>query len=209
MSLDFGRKAFRLCASLVGAALWYTIIFSAGRIGGCIFVVYLIFGLIEGPARLCLQGIALKYARRKGIAAGIGAAACFFFISQILKLNNLEKPEESSPTSATLILACGLIAKFLSTFYWPFIETYNSEITPTVIRDSVFGLTSTIAGLGGFLVPFLMSKYENTEPIAVSVLAMVVSQLIWLLPASLNQPLPSTIDEAESLQSRDDKCISI
>ena len=34
-----------------------------------------------------------------------------------------------------------LIAKFLSTFYWPFIETYNSEITPTILRDSVFGLT--------------------------------------------------------------------
>ena len=80
VSLTLSRKAFSLCASLVGAALWYTIIFSAGRIGGCIFVVYLIFGLIEGPARLCLQGIALKYARRKGIAAGIGAAACFFFI---------------------------------------------------------------------------------------------------------------------------------
>ena len=40
-----------------------------------------------------------------------------------------------------LITQQSLIAKFLSTFYWPFIETYNSEITPTILRDSVFGLT--------------------------------------------------------------------
>ena len=39
------------------------------------------------------------------------------------------------------ILIFGFAAKFLSAFYWPFIETYNSEINPTVIRDSVAGLT--------------------------------------------------------------------
>ena len=43
-------------------------------------MVYLVFGIIEGPARLCLQGIALKYMRRKGIAAGIGGAAAFLLI---------------------------------------------------------------------------------------------------------------------------------
>lgn len=64
----------------MGSALWYTIIFSAGGIGGCIFVVYLVFGIIEGPARICLQGFALKYVRRKGIAAGIGVAALFFLV---------------------------------------------------------------------------------------------------------------------------------
>ena len=128
-----------------------------------------------------------------------------------------------------------LIAKFLSTFYWPFIETYNSEITPTILRDSVFGLTrwrknkiltivsrdindsqgpciiiffSTIAGLGGFLVPILKNKYEVGEPLVISAVAVVVSQLIWLLPPSLNQPLPSSIEEAEALQTSDKKsCI--
>lgn len=195
---------------LVGTTLWYTIIYSAGRIGGCIFFVYMIFGIIEGPARLLLQGVALKYVRRKGIAAGIGGAALFLCISQILKVSELDKTDdEKSAFAASMVLVCGLIAKFLSTFYWPFIETYNSEITPTILRDSVFGLTSTVAGLGGFIVPFLMAKYENTEQIVVSILAMMVSQLIWLLPASLNQPLPSTIEEAESLKSRKSKCISI
>lgn len=73
--------------------------------------------------------------------------------SQMVKM----KSDESSidqETLAMVVLITGfnfqtgdfypyfsLIAKCLSTFYWPFIETYNSEITPTVIRDSVFGLT--------------------------------------------------------------------
>ena len=38
-----------------------------------------------------------------------------------------------------------LIAKLLSTFYWPFIETYNGELNPTIIRDSVGGLTRYIS----------------------------------------------------------------
>ena len=59
------------------------------------------------------------------------------------------------------------------------------------------------------MVPHLMEKYPNTEQIAVAILAMIISQLIWLLPASLNQPLPSTIEEAEALKSRDSKCVSI
>jgi len=191
---------------LVGSALWYTIIFSAGGIGGCIFVVYLVFGIIEGPARICLQGFALKYVRRKGIAAGIGVAALFFLVSQLIKTMN--PGEQMSQAASSLVLVCGLIAKFLSTFYWPFIETYNSEITPTILRDSVFGLTSTIAGLGGFLVPILKNKYEVGEPLVISAVAVVVSQLIWLLPPSLNQPLPSSIEEAEALQTSNKKsCI--
>ena len=65
---------------LVGTTLWYTIILSVASIGTCVFTTYFIFGIIEGPLRLCTQGIVLKYARRKGIAAGIGGAAFFMFI---------------------------------------------------------------------------------------------------------------------------------
>ena len=66
--------------SLIGATLWYTIIFSVGYLPGCVFTTYFIFGLIEGPLRLALQGFLLKWARRKGIAMGIGGAAVFFII---------------------------------------------------------------------------------------------------------------------------------
>ena len=41
--------------SLVGSTLWYTILFSAGHLPGCIFFTYFIFGLIEGPLRIPLQ----------------------------------------------------------------------------------------------------------------------------------------------------------
>ena len=50
-------------------------------------------------------------------------------------------PENVYNSMNMCILVLGLIAKLLSTFYWPFIETYNAEINPTVIRDSVAGLT--------------------------------------------------------------------
>ena len=68
---------------------------------------------------------------------------------------------------------------------------------------------SSIAGLGGFMVPFLMSKYDNYEQLAVSILAIFVAQLIWLLPATLNKPLPGTVEEAEALQTRKNKCCAI
>ncbi|CAG5094503.1 Oidioi.mRNA.OKI2018_I69.XSR.g13617.t1.cds [Oikopleura dioica] len=144
---------------LVGTTLWYTIILSVASIGTCVFTTYFIFGIIEGPLS---RGIVLKYARRKGIAAGIGGAAFFMFISQMVKMKSDELNFDQD-TLAIVVLSTGLIAKCLSTFYWPFIETYNSEITPTVIRDSVFGLTSTIAGFGGFLVPFLLDKFGETH----------------------------------------------
>jgi len=191
---------------LIGTTLWYTIILSAAKIGTCIFTTYFIFGIIEGPLRLCTQGIVLKYARRKGIAAGIGGAALFMFISQMVKM----KSDESSidqETLAMVVLITGLIAKCLSTFYWPFIETYNSEITPTVIRDSVFGLTSTIAGFGGFLVPFLLDRFGEMHVIAISMVSIVVSQMIWTLPPSLNKPLPNSIEEAETMtEHENNKC---
>ena len=58
------------------------------------------------------------------------------------------------------------------------------------------------------MVPILKNKYEVGEPLVISAVAVVVSQLIWLLPPSLNQPLPSSIEEAEALQTSDKKsCI--
>ena len=66
--------------SLVGSTLWYTIMFSVGKFPGCPFFIYFIFGLIDGPLRIALQGVVLKIARRKGIAMGIGGAAIFFLL---------------------------------------------------------------------------------------------------------------------------------
>lgn len=66
--------------SLVGSTLWYTIMFSVGKFPGCPFFIYFIFGLIDGPLRIALQGVVLKIARRKGIAMGIGGAAVFFLL---------------------------------------------------------------------------------------------------------------------------------
>ena len=94
--------------------------------------------------------------------------------------------------------------KYDKIFYYVIIKTKNQKFVKNMTK-----CFSTIAGFGGVLVPHLMARYPDKEQIAVSILAMIVCQLIWLLPASLNQPLPSTIEEAESLQSRDNKCISI
>ena len=59
-------------------------------------------------------------------------------------------------------------------------------------------------------MPILKNKYEVGEPLVISAVAVVVSQLIWLLPPSLNQPLPSSIEEAEALQPQDKKsCLTI
>ena len=58
---------------------------------------------------------------------------------------------------------------------------------------------STIAGFGGFLVPFLLDKFGETHVISISIISMLVSQMIWTLPASLNKPLPNSIEEAETM----------
>jgi len=181
---------------LTGATLWYTIIFSAGRLPGCIFTTYFIFGVIEGPVRLVMQGFVLKLARRKGIAIGIGGAGFFILMSQIL--SKLETSEDGN--MQLLVLITGLIAKFLSSFYWPFIETYNTELNPTIIRDSIGGLTSSIAGIGGVITPSLM--LWDYHPISISIVSILVTHLLCLLPPTLNRTLPNTFEDAAAMEDR-------
>lgn len=176
---------------LVGSTLWYTIMFSVGKFPGCPFFIYFIFGIIDGPLRIALQGVVLKIARRKGIAMGIGGAAIFFLLSQIMTYTN---------SARQAILIFGFAAKFLSAFYWPFIETYNSEINPTVIRDSVAGLTSSIAGLGGVMTPSLM--VFDYHPPTISIISILITNLLCLLPTTLNHNLPETFEEAAAIQDK-------
>ena len=134
-----------------------------------------------------------------------------YYFSQIMTYTNSAKQA---------ILVFGFIAKFLSAFYWPFIETYNSEINPTVIRDSVAGLTryniilwsnwhhqsitygefSSIAGLGGVMTPSLM-VFEYHPP-TISIISILITNLLCLLPTTLNHNLPETFEEAAAIQDR-------
>jgi len=179
---------------LIGATLWYTIIFSVGGLPGCIFTTYFIFGLIEGPLRLALQGFLLKWARRKGIAMGIGGAAIFFVISVLLQRSEVKDNYQ------TTILVFGLLAKLLSTFYWPFIETYNGELNPTIIRDSVGGLTSAIGGIGGVITPALLLWQHHT--LSISIVSICATSVLCLLPSTLNQTLPNTMEDALAMEDK-------
>lgn len=55
---------------MAALCLWYTIVLKVGVVHCCIFMVYMIFFVLEGPFRLAMNAIFVPRMRRKGLYLG-------------------------------------------------------------------------------------------------------------------------------------------
>ncbi|KAM7302099.1 putative organic cation/carnitine transporter [Ixodes scapularis] len=85
----------------------------------------------------------------------------------------------------------------------------TSEIFPTVIRGRAVLLQRLVADFGGLLGAQVASlvEYDKFLPALVNgALSLVAAVLLFLLPDSINQPLPQTLEDGENLAPNQSLC---
>ena len=108
-----------------------TILYSMGIMHCCIYVTYSILFILEGPVRMAIGAVLMPRMRRKGIYISMVLSAVLFIITVLI--NDFD----TDGSLGSLKLVTGVLAKFVTTFYFAFAYTMMGEMNPTGIRQRV------------------------------------------------------------------------
>ncbi|KAM4721636.1 solute carrier family 22 member 6-A-like [Rhinophrynus dorsalis] len=154
-----------------------------------IYLIQVIFGAVDFPAKLVSTTMMIYIGRK--------VTQCFSLVlGGMAIIANIFVPYELQILRTSLAVfgkGC-LSASFGCVFL------YTTELYPTVIRQSGLGLGSTMARLGGIVAPLvkMLGDFYPFLPLLIYGGVPILSGLfVYLLPETVNKPLPDTIEEVE------------
>ncbi|NXK00742.1 S226B protein, partial [Corythaixoides concolor] len=154
-----------------------------------IYVVQLIFGAVDFPAKL-VSVLTITYVGRRftqSIALILAGSAI---------LTNIFVPRDLR----TLRTALAVFGKGCLAASFNCVFLYTSELYPTVIRQTGMGLANTMARLGSMMAPLvkMVGEVFPALPFIIYGAAPVVSGLVAIfLPETRDMALPETVEEVE------------
>ncbi|XP_056382939.1 solute carrier family 22 member 6-A-like [Hyla sarda] len=169
---------------------YYGLAMDLQKFGVSIYLIQVIFGAVDFPAKLISTTSMIYIGRRvtQFFSLSLGGLA---ILANIFVPNELQIVRTSLAVFGKGCLAASFSCVFL----------YTTELYPTVIRQSGLGLGSTMARLGGIVAPLvkLLGEFYPFLPLLIYGGAPILSGLlIYFLPETVNKPLPDTIEEVET-----------
>ncbi|KAM3919832.1 solute carrier family 22 member 6-A-like [Leptodactylus fuscus] len=168
---------------------YYGLAMDLQKFGVSIYLIQVIFGAVDFPAKLISTTAMIYIGRRvtQFFSLVLGGLA---IIANIFVPNELQVVRTSLAVFGKGCLAASFSCVFL----------YTTELYPTVIRQSGLGLGSTMARLGGIVAPLvkMLGEFYPFLPLLIYGGSPILSGLlVYFLPETVNKPLPDTIEEVE------------
>ncbi|CAJ1063155.1 solute carrier family 22 member 6 [Xyrichtys novacula] len=168
---------------------YYGLAMDLQKFGVNIYLMQIIFGFVDFPAKMLALGM-LSYLGRR-----ISQATCLF-VSALIIFANIFVPSDMQTLRTTLAcLGKGFTSASFTTVY-----LYTGELYPTVIRQTGMGFVSTMARVGSMAAPAVLIL-DEVLPALPSVVyggsAVLAGCFACFLPETLNIPLPDTIEDVE------------
>uniref|UniRef100_A0AAX7VR93 Solute carrier family 22 member 6 n=1 Tax=Astatotilapia calliptera TaxID=8154 RepID=A0AAX7VR93_ASTCA len=169
---------------------YYGLAMDLQKFGVSIYLMQIIFGAVDIPAKLFALGI-LSYLGRR-----VSQAVCLFFSAAII-FANIFVPTDMQTLRTTL--AC--LGKAFTSASFTTVYLYTGELYPTVIRQTGMGFVSTMARIGSMAAPAVLILDEVLPALPSLVYggsAVLAGCFACFLPETLNVPLPDTIEDVEA-----------
>ncbi|XP_066064275.1 uncharacterized protein [Chamaea fasciata] len=167
-----------------------------------IYVVQLIFGAVDIPAKL-VSILTITYMGRRFTQAVALILAGLAILANILVPRDLRTLRTALAVFGKGCLAASFNCVFL----------YTGELYPTVIRQTGMGLANTMSRLGSIMAPLvkMVGELFPAMPFVIYGAAPVVSGLVAaFLPETRNLALPETVEEVEGrTQSQKDRDLQV
>ncbi|XP_040005482.1 solute carrier family 22 member 6 isoform X1 [Xiphias gladius] len=168
---------------------YYGLAMDLQKFGVSIYLMQIIFGAVDFPAKLLALGM-LSYLGRR-----VSQATCLF-LSAFIIFANIFVPTDMQTIRTTLAcLGKGFTSASFTTIY-----LYTGELYPTIIRQTGMGFVSTMARVGSMAAPAVLILDEVLPALPSMVYggaAVLAGCFACFLPETLNVPLPDTIEDVE------------
>ncbi|XP_023420065.1 solute carrier family 22 member 6 isoform X3 [Cavia porcellus] len=186
------RRLF-LCLSMLWFATsfaYYGLVMDLQGFGVSIYLIQVIFGAVDLPAKL-VGFLVINYLGRRP------AQAASLLLAGICILMNAVIPRDQTIVRTSLaVLGKGCLASSFNCIF-----LYTGELYPTVIRQTGLGVGSTLARVGSIVSPLVSMTAElyPTAPLFIfGAVPVAASAVTALLPETRGQPLPDTVEDLDS-----------
>uniref|UniRef100_A0A669E6N8 Solute carrier family 22 member 6 n=1 Tax=Oreochromis niloticus TaxID=8128 RepID=A0A669E6N8_ORENI len=185
-----GMRRISICLMAVWFSTsfaYYGLAMDLQKFGVSIYLMQIIFGAVDIPAKLFALGI-LSYLGRR-----VSQAVCLFFSATII-FANIFVPTDMQTLRTTL--AC--LGKAFTSASFTTVYLYTGELYPTVIRQTGMGFVSTMARIGSMAAPAVLILDEVLPALPSLVYggsAVLAGCFACFLPETLNVPLPDTVED--------------
>ncbi|XP_044125193.1 solute carrier family 22 member 6-B-like [Bufo gargarizans] len=185
------RISFCICCTWFSTSFaYYGLAMDLQKFGLSIYIVQIIFGTVDIPAKFFSYFVITHMGRRVLQAASL-------ILAGIAILVNVFVPEEFQTVRTSMaVFGKGCLAASFNCVF-----LYTGELYPTVIRQSGMGLGTMMARLGGIVAPLVQmtADFYIHLPLIIYSLCPIFSGIAsCFLPETLGVPLPETIQEVES-----------
>ncbi|KAJ8266152.1 hypothetical protein GJAV_G00126530 [Gymnothorax javanicus] len=168
---------------------YYGLAMDLQKFGVSIYLIQVIFGAVDIPAKLVAM-LMLSFLGRR-ISQGVA-----LMLSATMIFANIFVPTDMQTVRTTL----AVLGKGFTSASFTCVYLFTGELYPTVIRQTGMGFTSTMARVGSMAAPAVL-MLDEFLPMLPSIVyggaAVVAGFFAFFLPETLNVPLPETIDEVE------------
>uniref|UniRef100_A0A8C8DJU5 Solute carrier family 22 member 6 n=1 Tax=Oryzias sinensis TaxID=183150 RepID=A0A8C8DJU5_9TELE len=193
-AIDLMRTRGMRRISICLIAVWFSTSFAyyglamdLQKFGVSIYLMQVIFGAVDIPAKLLALGL-LSYLGRR-----VSQVSCLF-LSAVIIFANIFVPPDMQTLRTTL--AC--LGKAFTSASFTTVYLYTGELYPTVIRQTGMGFVSTMSRLGSMAAPAVLIL-DEVWPALPSIVyggaAVLASGFACFLPETLNIPLPDTVED--------------
>ncbi|CAO2584564.1 Organic anion transporter 3 [Lemmus lemmus] len=181
------------CLSLAWFATsfaYYGLVMDLQGFGVSIYLIQVIFGAVDLPAKFVCFLIINSLGRRPAQLASLLLAGICILVNGII-------PKDQTIIRTSLaVLGKGCLASSFNCIF-----LYTGELYPTVIRQTGLGMGSTMARVGSIVSPLVSMTAEIYPSLPLFIFGAVpvaASAVIVLLPETLGQPLPDTVQDLKS-----------
>ncbi|XP_069572809.1 solute carrier family 22 member 6 [Brachyistius frenatus] len=187
-----GMRRISICLIAVWFATsfaYYGLAMDLQKFGVGIYMMQIIFGAVDFPAKLLALGTLTYLGRR------VSQAACLFLSATIIFANIFVPTDMQTLRTTLACLGKGFTSASFTTVY-----LYTGELYPTIIRQTGMGFVSTMARVGSMAAPAVLILDEVLPALPSLVYggaAVLAGGFACFLPETLNIPLPDTIDDVE------------
>ncbi|XP_044739679.1 organic cation transporter protein [Chrysoperla carnea] len=188
-------KSLNICLCwFANSLVYYGLSLSAGKLQGNPFVIMFVSGLVEMPSYTAIVLLLDRLGRRPLISFMMLTGGICCIVGTYLTQGSIE---------ATSIIMLG---KFFIAGSFAIIYNYSAELFPTVLRNTGLGIGSMCARLSGTLTPLitLLDSFDPKMPsIIFACIALLSGFLTLLLPETMGQPMPQSIEDGEKFGAGD------
>ncbi|XP_066216294.1 solute carrier family 22 member 6 isoform X5 [Saccopteryx leptura] len=173
---------------------YYGVAMDLQGFGVSIYLIQIIFGAVDLPAKLVGFLITNFVGRRPAQMASLLLAGICILI------NGVVPKVQTTVRTFLAVLGKGCLAASFNGML-----LYTGELYPTVIRQTGLGMGSTMARVGSIISPLvsMTAELHPSVPFFIfGIVAMAASIVTLLLPETLGRPLPDTVQDMENRRGR-------